>query len=75
VQSKTIRDAVDKLKVAMKDYKSLMKDSTTGRINTVIKIGAIIAEVFLPFSGPLNILYNTDGPERKAGIWSCKISV
>jgi hypothetical protein len=52
-----------------------MKDSTTGRINTVIKIGAIIAEVFLPFSGLGNVLYNTDGSERKAGIWSRKISI
>jgi hypothetical protein len=45
-QSKTIRAAVDNLQVAMKDYKTLMTDSTAERIDTVVKIGAAFAEVF-----------------------------
>jgi len=49
-QSETIRSAVENLQAAMQHYTRLMKDSTAGRIDTVLKIGAALAEVFLPFS-------------------------
>jgi len=42
-----MRAAVETLQEAMKGYKSLMKDSTAGGIDTVIKIGAALADVFL----------------------------
>lgn len=74
-QSETIRSAVENLQTAMKDYKSLMKDSTASRIDTVFKVGAALAEVFLLLFFFVKILHLTDRSERQAGIWPCKISV
>jgi hypothetical protein len=43
-QSETIRIAVENLQTSMKDYKSLMTESTQHRIDTVVNFGAVIAE-------------------------------
>jgi hypothetical protein len=40
-----MRVAVENLQIAMQDYKSLMTESTQQRVDTVVKFGAIIAEV------------------------------
>jgi hypothetical protein len=74
-QSETIRAAVETLQTAMKDYKSLMKDSTASRIDAGFKIGAALAEVFLLLFLPVGVLDPTDRSERQVGIWSCKIRV
>jgi hypothetical protein len=42
-QSETIRTAVENLQTAMKDYTSLMTESTQQRIDTAIKFGSVIA--------------------------------
>jgi hypothetical protein len=59
-QSETIRGAVENLQVAMKDYKTLMTDSTASRIGTVVKIGAALAEVFLMLLSSDSVLHLTD---------------
>jgi hypothetical protein len=53
-QSETIRTAIETLQAAMKDYKSLMKDSTAGRI---VRVGAALAEVFLPIFCSFHVLH------------------
>jgi len=67
-QSKTIRKAVRKLDKAMEDYKTIMKKSTVGRIETVFQIGGALAEARLLFSIVINPLRSTGGSERKNGI-------
>jgi hypothetical protein len=47
-----IRDAVKKLQKDMKDYKSLMTESTQKRIDTAIKFGSVIAEACHIFPQP-----------------------
>jgi hypothetical protein len=46
-QSETIRTAVENLQKAMKDYKSLMTESTQQRIDTAIKFGSVVSAVRL----------------------------
>jgi hypothetical protein len=55
-QSETIRAALENLQAAIRDYMNLMNDSTASHINTVVKIGAALAEVFILFSFPLDVL-------------------
>jgi hypothetical protein len=52
----------------MKDYKSLMQKSTERRIDTVIKIGAKIAEACLRSSLMFNVLHSADESVRATGI-------
>jgi hypothetical protein len=74
-QSETIRGAVENLHEAMKDYKILMKDSTAGRIGSVVKTGTALAEVFLLFPFFFNVLHPTARSESQAGIWPSKIRI
>ena len=46
-QSQTMRTAIENLQTAMKDYKSLMTESTQERIDTAIKFGVVLAEARL----------------------------
>jgi len=52
----------------MQGYKTIMKESTVGRIETVFQIGGALAEARLLFSIVINALRSIDGSERKAGI-------
>jgi len=75
LQSETIRDAVRKLDKTMEGYKTIMKESTVGRIETVFQIGGALAEARILFPIIINTLHSTDGPERKNGIRSGKSRV
>jgi hypothetical protein len=73
-QSETIRTAVENLQTAMKDYKSLMTESTQQRIDTAIKFGSVIAEAcpFLPLISMSYVLQMD--PFAKLGFGLAKVT-